>query len=72
MESVYLLVALGAIVAGDQTMPQVDGIRDWCRQHLASHKIPRHIVRVEALPRTSRGKVNRKLIRQWLTRTSRQ
>ncbi len=63
---------LGAIVAGDQTMPQVDGIRDWCRQHLASHKIPRHIVRVEALPRTSRGKVNRKLIRQWLTRTSRQ
>lgn len=58
--------SLGAIVAGDETMPQVDGIRAWCRQHLASHKVPRQILTVEALPRTPRGKVDRKLIRQWL------
>ncbi len=58
--------SLGAIVAGDDTMPQVDGIRDSCRQHLASHKVPRQILRVEALPRTSRGKIDRKLVRKWL------
>ncbi|MEN8163166.1 MAG: long-chain fatty acid--CoA ligase, partial [Acidobacteriota bacterium] len=58
--------SLGAIVAGNETMPQVDGIRDSCRQHLASHKVPRQILRVEALPRTPRGKIDRKLIRKWL------
>jgi long-chain acyl-CoA synthetase len=31
----------------------------WCRQHLAEHKVPRSIVLVSAIPRTSRGKVSR-------------
>lgn len=31
----------------------------WCRQHLAEHKVPRSVVLVSAIPRTSRGKVSR-------------
>ena len=31
----------------------------WCRERLAAHQMPRRWYRVEAIPRTSRGKVNR-------------
>lgn len=57
---------LGAVVAGDETIPPVDDIRNWCLQHLATHKVPRRILRVEALPRTQRGKIDRKLVKKWL------
>jgi long-chain acyl-CoA synthetase len=31
----------------------------WCRDHLAAHKVPRSVILVPALPRTSRGKLDR-------------
>lgn len=31
----------------------------WCRSHLADHKVPRSVVIVDAIPRTSRGKIDR-------------
>lgn len=31
----------------------------WCREHLAEHKVPRSVVLVDRIPRTSRGKVDR-------------
>jgi long-chain acyl-CoA synthetase len=31
----------------------------WCRAHLPEHKVPRSVVLVSAIPRTSRGKVSR-------------
>jgi acyl-coenzyme A synthetase/AMP-(fatty) acid ligase len=31
----------------------------WCREHLASHKIPRSLILLPSLPRTSRGKLDR-------------
>ncbi len=34
-------------------------VQDFCRAHLAEHKVPRSIVVVPALPRTSRGKLDR-------------
>lgn len=34
-------------------------VQRWCRQHLASHKVPRSIVLLERLPRTERGKLDR-------------
>jgi long-chain acyl-CoA synthetase len=34
-------------------------IADWCRGHLAAHKVPRSIVIVEAIPRNARGKPDR-------------
>lgn len=38
-------------------------IRSWCREHLASHKVPRTIVVVDQLPRNERGKLDRTAIR---------
>jgi long-chain acyl-CoA synthetase len=38
-------------------------IRSWCREHLASHKVPRTIVVVDELPRNERGKLDRPAIR---------
>lgn len=37
-------------------------VADWCRARLADHKVPRSIVVVPALPRTSRGKIDRDAI----------
>jgi acyl-coenzyme A synthetase/AMP-(fatty) acid ligase len=36
-----------------------DEVLAWCRAHLAEHKVPRSLVLVSAIPRTSRGKVSR-------------
>lgn len=58
--------SLGAIVAGADALPPLNDILIWCRSHLAPHKVPRRVVRVKALPRTPRGKLDRKLVRQWL------
>jgi long-chain acyl-CoA synthetase len=56
---------LAAIVAGDN-LPPMEEILGWCRHHLAPHKIPRRILRVAALPRTPRSKLDRALVRKWL------
>ena len=31
----------------------------WCRHKLADHKVPRSVIIVDAIPRTSRGKIDR-------------
>jgi len=36
-----------------------DEVLAWCRAHLPEHKVPRSVVLVSAIPRTSRGKVSR-------------
>lgn len=36
-----------------------EAVLAWCRHHLAGHKVPRSIVLLEAIPRTSRGKLDR-------------
>ena len=48
-----------AIVACPSGRPDVRDLRAWCRQRLADHKVPRRIVFVDAIPRTSRGKIDR-------------
>lgn len=47
------------VVATDQQPRAEDRIKAHCRTRLASYKIPRHIVFVDALPRTASGKVRR-------------
>lgn len=42
--------------AGEVTRASV---QDWCRRHLAHHKIPRSIVWLDEMPRTERGKLDR-------------
>jgi len=46
--------------------PDVNEIRNWCRQNLAAYKVPSEIHFMESLPRTSVGKVlRRELVRRY-------
>ena len=38
----------------------------FCREHLAPHKCPRNIIRVDSFPLTTSNKVARKQINEWL------
>jgi long-chain acyl-CoA synthetase len=48
-----------AVVVGAAAAVDAAAVTAWCRARLADHKVPRSIVIVAALPRTSRGKVDR-------------
>jgi malonyl-CoA/methylmalonyl-CoA synthetase len=50
-----------AYVVSDQSLDEADLIAH-CRAHLASFKVPRAFVRVDALPRTALGKVQKHLL----------
>jgi acyl-CoA synthetase (AMP-forming)/AMP-acid ligase II len=41
-----------------------DAVRDYCRQHLAKFKVPVVVEFCEELPKTSVGKVEKKLLRR--------
>jgi len=51
-----------AVVACDQQV-SVEAIHAWCRDRLAPHKVPRSVIRVDAIPRTDRGKLDRTALR---------
>ncbi len=51
--------------AGDN-MPNSDALRRYCRQVLSPEKRPKRFVRLEALPRTSSGKIHKASIKQRL------
>lgn len=42
--------------------PQYEKVIAWCRTKLAEHKVPRSIVFLDEIPRTSRGKVDRQAL----------
>jgi long-chain acyl-CoA synthetase len=39
-------------------------VLDWCRRHLALHKVPRSVILLPELPRTPRGKLDRAALRE--------
>jgi malonyl-CoA/methylmalonyl-CoA synthetase len=43
----------------------VDALQAICRAQLASFKVPRAFVRIDALPRTALGKVQKHLLPAW-------
>ncbi|HEX4934503.1 MAG TPA: AMP-binding protein, partial [Gemmatimonadaceae bacterium] len=51
------------VVADDDA--SVQALAEGCRRQLASFKVPRGFVRVDALPRTALGKVQRHLLPPW-------
>jgi malonyl-CoA/methylmalonyl-CoA synthetase len=53
-----------AYVVSDATVDD-EALRDVCLRSLASFKVPRAFVRVEALPRTALGKVQKHLLPPW-------
>lgn len=57
-------VVVAAIVA-DETVPPED-VQAWMRERIARFKVPSRIERVDALPMTASGKVQRRLVREML------
>lgn len=58
-------VVVAAIVADDGAAPEE--IRAWMRERLAGFKVPSRIVKVDALPLTASGKVQRRVVRERLS-----
>jgi long-chain acyl-CoA synthetase len=48
-----------AVMACPSTRPNYRDVAAWCRHRLAHHKVPRSVVFVDAIPRTTRGKIDR-------------
>ena len=51
------------VVADGHDCPEADELRAFAREHLASYKLPRRVVAVDALPRNALGKVTRHELR---------
>jgi long-chain acyl-CoA synthetase len=66
-EAVVLGIASGdaaddivcAVIACSSARPKYRDVAAWCRHRLAGHKVPSSVVFVDAIPRTSRGKIDR-------------
>jgi malonyl-CoA/methylmalonyl-CoA synthetase len=56
-------VPVAFVVAPAGAGQEVDAILAYCREHLASFKVPRRITIVDALPRTALGKVEKRVLR---------
>jgi malonyl-CoA/methylmalonyl-CoA synthetase len=56
-------VVIAYVVAGPETTD--DALRNACVRALASFKTPRAFIRVESLPRTALGKIQRHLLPPW-------
>jgi long-chain acyl-CoA synthetase len=54
-----------AFVACDPASLSYAAVASWCRERLAGHKVPRSIVRLEAIPRNARGKIDRAALAAW-------
>ena len=59
---------VAAIVLRDGAVLDQEGLRDYCKQHLAAYKVPRRFFQVDALPRSLIGKVLRRQVREQLLR----
>jgi acyl-CoA synthetase (AMP-forming)/AMP-acid ligase II len=44
-------------------MLDIESVKQHCRAHLAPYQVPRQINFLDALPRTSVGKLNKKILR---------
>lgn len=52
-----------AVVLRDTREETIRGLYSWMKSHLAEHKMPSRWWAVEAIPRTSRGKINRDAVK---------
>lgn len=60
----YLEVGCAVVVVAEQAVVSDEQIIAYCRAHLAGYKCPRHVVRVDTLPRNSGGKVLKAELRE--------
>lgn len=55
---------VAAVVAVDGRVPDVEALRERCRQQLSGFKVPKRIFVVNALPQSSSGKVQKFLLKE--------
>ncbi|HXH93859.1 MAG TPA: acyl-CoA synthetase [Thermoanaerobaculia bacterium] len=55
-------VPVAFIVAASESALDIDSLERLCREQLASFKVPRQFVRVDSIPRTALGKVQKHLL----------
>ena len=61
-----------AVIVGRGASPTAEEIRSLCRAHLANYKVPRHVYfRSEPLPRTTSGKVLKRVLRDEISAVGR-
>jgi fatty-acyl-CoA synthase len=53
----YNEVGMAVLVVDPSSALEDDDLRSFCRERLAGYKVPKHFVRVDALPRNGAGKV---------------
>ncbi len=58
---------IAAVVLAEGAELDVREVKDFCKDKLAAHKIPRKFTVLEALPKTGLGKVQRRVVREMLT-----
>lgn len=52
-----------AVVLNDKSDDAIRGLHGWMKTHLAEHKMPSRWWVIDAIPRTSRGKINRDAVK---------
>lgn len=60
----YQEVGCGVIVAAPGCSVEIDSIRRYCEERLAKYKVPKHFLVLDALPRTTSGKVQKFILRE--------
>ncbi|MFN8106092.1 MAG: AMP-binding protein [Acidimicrobiia bacterium] len=64
----HILVAFAVTDAVVPHVPTAEGLKAFCREHLANYKVPKAVWFIDALPYTGSGKVLRRVLRQEATR----
>ncbi|MFC5949564.1 class I adenylate-forming enzyme family protein [Pseudonocardia lutea] len=67
-DEVWGELVVAVLEAREGRTPTEEGVREFCRGHLAGYKIPRRVLVVDELPRTTTGKVRKPVLRELVTR----
>ena len=66
MRGLTVLAICAVVVPTANTQPDADNLVTHVRERIAAFKRPRHVVFVDALPRTTNGKIAKQALREQL------
>lgn len=66
----YVVLSDGVELTGEQTKELTRKLKRHCKQYLESYKVPRKFIVLQELPKTSLGKLQRKLLKQQVAKLS--
>jgi len=52
--------------APNRTLPTLQELNEWAREHMAAYKLPKQLHKMTEIPRNAMGKVNKKALRAML------